>query len=76
MERKEALYQINVEIERVNVLDSFAGKASLLKRLVHLYDLIDLYKPTPAYYKIVVKEAKSLLSKLQRKLDDEAKGGK
>ena len=75
MERKEALYQICIEIERVNVLCSFTGKANILKRLHRCYDLIDLYKPEPIYYELIVNEAKGILNELQIKMDKESIGG-
>jgi hypothetical protein len=71
MDKKEALYQIVMEIERVENLDSFDGRAELLKSLNRFYDLIDLYKPQPDYYELLVKEAKFLLDDLQRRLDGE-----
>lgn len=72
MDKKDALFQIMMEIERVEHLDSFDGKADLLKKLNRFYDLIDLYKPQPDYYELLVNEAKMLLSDLQRRLN----GGK
>ena len=75
MDRKEALSQICIDIERVNVLCSFTGKANILKRLHRCYDLIDLYKPEPIYYDLLVNEAKTLLNELQTKMDKESKGG-
>jgi len=73
MDKKEALYQVNTEIMRVEELDSFAGRAKLLKRLHHMQDLIALYKPSPDYYELIVKEAKTLLKQLQEKMDNESK---
>ncbi|MBA7610718.1 hypothetical protein ES703_17930 [subsurface metagenome] len=70
MDRKEALYQIMMQIERVENLDAFDGRAGLLKKLKRLYDLIDLYMPRPDYYELLVNEAKLLLSDLQKRLDD------
>jgi hypothetical protein len=75
MERKEALNQICDEINRVEHLDRFTGRAELLKKLHHFYDLIDLYKPQVCYYGIIVNEAKTLLNELQSKMDKESKGG-
>lgn len=75
MERKEALSQICDEINRVEHLDSFSGRADLLKKLHRFHDLINLYKPTPDYYYWIVREAKSLLNELQTKMDKQSKGG-
>lgn len=72
MDKKKALYQIMIEIERVEDLDSFDGRAELLKKLNRFYDLIDLYKPQPDYYELLVNEAKFLLNDLQRRMN----GGK
>ena len=76
MDRKEALSQILDEINRVEHLDSFTGRASLLRHLNRHYDLIFLYKPTPDYYDLIVNEAKTLLNELQIKMDKLSKGGK
>ena len=75
MDKKEALYQISIEIERVEDLSSFTGRANLLKRLNRFYDLINLYKPEPIYYDLLVNEAKTLLNDLQVKMDGQSKGG-
>jgi hypothetical protein len=75
MERKEALNQICDEINRVEHLDRFTGKANILKRLHRCYDLIDLYKPEPIHYELIVNEAKDLLNELQSKMDKQSKGG-
>lgn len=72
MKRKEAMYQIMMEIERVENLDAFEGRAELLRKLNRFYDLIDLYKPQPDYYELLVNEAKFLLDDLQRRMN----GGK
>jgi len=70
MDKKEALYRIVMEIERVENLDSFNGRAELLKELNRIYDLVDLYKPTPNYCELLANEAKILLNNLQKRLDD------
>ena len=75
MERQEALSQICDEINRVEHLDSFTGRANLLKRLHRFHDLINLYKPAPQYYDLLVNEAKTLLNELQSKMDKQSKGG-
>lgn len=70
MDKKEALYQIGIEIMRVEELCHFKGRAKLLKRLHYMQDLIALYRPSPNYYALIIKEAKALLIKLQQEMDN------
>ena len=71
MEKKQALSQIKIEIQRVEDLDSFNGRAELLKKLNRIYDLCDLYKPQLDYCEALVTEAKFLLDDLQRRMNGE-----
>jgi len=75
MDKLEVLSNINGFIVEIKLMKPFKGRADLIKKLVRLYDMVDLYKSSIHYNSLCFLEAELLFNSKVKEIESLKKGG-